>query len=63
MFYSMGISAVGTGAAPGARQPDFFQSNTAFNIGLDNAYLRPGLRTAFLNDRRAVVTPQGRPTG
>lgn len=63
VFYNIGIAAVGTGTGPGGRQPDFFQSNTAFNIGLDNAYLSPELRAQIANNRRAVVNAAGQPTG
>jgi outer membrane receptor protein involved in Fe transport len=63
VFYNIGISAVGTGTGPGARQPDFFQSNTAFNIGLDNAYLSEEVRAAIRDNRRALVNASGQPTG
>lgn len=64
VFYNIGISAVSnTATTPGGRQPDFFQSNTAFNIGLDNAYLPQALKDQIASNRRAVIDTAGQPTG
>jgi outer membrane receptor protein involved in Fe transport len=38
-------------------------ASSQFNTGLDNAYLDPVLRTAILNNRRAVFNAAGNPTG
>ena len=63
VFYNIGIADIAPGTGPGARQPDFFQSNTAFNIGLDNAYLTPELQQLIRSNRRAVINAAGQPTG
>jgi len=38
-------------------------ATSSFNTGLDNAYLDPVVRTAILNNRRAVFDAAGNPTG